>query len=103
MRATLLAFTLVAVGIAQAGTAQNLTIPGNQITPVGWAANDSAYSAVARDIDTRFRNRTKSTPDFTPQTLSSEIEQSLESRLDARLERQLEQQERQPEVQVGAN
>ncbi|NCF18342.1 MAG: hypothetical protein GWP63_08875 [Haliea sp.] len=103
MRATLLAFTLVALGTAQAGTAQNLTISGNQIAPMGWAANESAYAAAAREIDTRFLNRTISQPDFTPQSLSSEIEQNLESRLDASLERQLEQQERLLDMQVGTD
>jgi hypothetical protein len=78
MRATLLAFTLVALGTAQAGTAQNPTISGNQIGTI-------------------------SQPDFTPQSLSSEIEQNLESRLDASLERQLEQQERLLDMQVGTD
>lgn len=103
MRASLLAFTLVALGTAQVGTAQDLTVPGSQIAPIGWAANESAFSSAAREIDNRFQNRTEPRPKFTPQALSSEIEQNLSSRLDSSLKQQLERREPQPERQVGTN
>ena len=102
MRATLLAFTLIALGTAQAGTAQELALPGNQIT-MDWASNDSAYAAVARHFDTEFPNRTKLQPAFAPQVLSSEIGENLESRLNASLERQLAKKEQKAELKVGAN
>ena len=108
MRALLLAFTLTAlgaaqVGAAQPGAAQVLALPDNQVAPMGWAANDSAYAVAVREIDSAFLNGTYAQPEFTPQALSSEIGENLESRLNASLERQLAQKERKTETQVGAN
>ena len=103
MRTILIAFTLTAMGVAQAGAAQGLAFPGSQVAPMGWADSNSAYAAAAREAESRFLNRTQSQTEFTPQAFTSEIGDNLESRLNASLERELRHKERKPEVQVGTN
>lgn len=103
MRALVMALTLAALGAAHSGNAQNLVVTGQQLAPVGWAANGSAYATAMVDVDREFLNRTQAPPEFSPQSLSSQIEANLASRLEASLERQLQQAEQQTNMEVNAN